>query len=90
MATLTLRLDDGLKASASEVAGYYGFDLGSVTRAFYTQMVRDRAIPLDLGSCEPNAESRRAIAETDAMLANGGYETYGDAASLLAAARADS
>lgn len=88
MATLTLRLSDSLKSEASEVAEHYGFDLGAVTRAFYTQMVREQAIPLKLNSYEPNAESLRAIAETDAALASGNYRTYDDAESLLAAAGA--
>lgn len=88
MATLTVRLSDELKSDATEVAEYYGFDLGSLTRAFYTQMVRERAIPLKLNSYEPNDESLRAIVETDAMMASGDYETYGDAASLLRAAGA--
>lgn len=86
MATLTLRLADDLKAEASEVAEYYGFDLGSVTRAFYTQMVREHSIPLDLRSYEPNDDSLRAIAETDTAVASGNYELYEDATSLLEAA----
>lgn len=88
MATLTLRLSDDLKAGAAEVAEYYGLDLGSVTRAFYSQMVRERSIPLDLRSYEPNEESLRAIAETDAAVASGDYELFDDAESLLAAAAA--
>ena len=88
MATITFRLSDELKESASEVAEHYGFDPGSVTRAFYTQMSRERSIPLDLRSYEPNTESLRAIAETDAAIASGEYELYDDAASLLAAAGA--
>lgn len=86
MATLTLRLSDDLKSSAAEVAEYYGLDLGSVTRAFYSQMVRERSIPLNLSSFEPNEESLRAIAETDAAIASGGCELYDDGKSLLAAA----
>lgn len=43
MATLAMRLSDELKSDATEVAEYYGFDLGSITRAFYTQMVRERS-----------------------------------------------
>lgn len=86
--TLTIRIDDDLKREASEVADYYGLDLSSVTRAFYKQMVREHSIPLNLGPCEPNEDSLKAIAETDAMIASGGYETYDDAASLLAAAGA--
>lgn len=88
MATLTLRLSDDLKSQASDVAEYYGFDLGSVTRAFYSQMVREHSIPLNLGSYEPNAESLRAIAETDAAISSDDYPLYDDAASLLAAAGA--
>lgn len=88
MATLTVRLSDDLKSKAADVAEYYGLDLGSVTRAFYSQMVREHSIPLNLGPCEPNEDSLKAIAETDAMIASGGYETYDDAASLLAAAGA--
>lgn len=88
MATLTIRLNDDLKTDASEVAEYYGFDLGSVTRAFYSQMVREHSIPLNLHSYEPNEASLRAIEETDAAIAAGDYELYDDAASLLAAAGA--
>lgn len=88
MATLTLRLSDELKSNASKVAEYYGFDLGSVTRAFYSQMVREHSIPLDLRSYEPNEESLRAIEETDAAIASGDYDLYDNAASLLAAAEA--
>ena len=86
MATLTIRLNDDLKAEASKVAEYYGLDLGSVTRAFYTQMVREHSIPLNFQSYEPNEESLRAIAEADDAIASGDYELYDDAASLLAAA----
>ena len=50
MGTLTLRLDDNMKAGASEVAEYYGLDLGSVPRAFYSQLSREHAIPLNLRS----------------------------------------
>lgn len=57
MATITVRLSDKLKSNATEVAEYYGFDLGSLTRAFYAQMVRERAIPLRLEPSEPNDES---------------------------------
>lgn len=86
MGTFTLRLSDDLKADASEVAEYYGFDLGSVTRDFYARMIREHSIPLNLRSYEPNEDSLRAIAETDAAIASGGYELYDDAESLLAAA----
>lgn len=61
MMTLSLRLDNNLEAVASEVAGCYGFDLGSVTRALCSQMVRERSIPLNLRSGEPVNKSPRVI-----------------------------
>lgn len=88
MATITVRLSDEMKSDTTAVAEYYGFDLGSLTRAFYTQVVRERAIPLRLEPYDPNDESLRALAETDAAIASGDYDTYDDAASLLAAAGA--
>lgn len=51
--TFTLRLDGDLKNGATAVAEYYGLDLPSVTRAFYTQMVREHSIPLNLAAGDP-------------------------------------
>lgn len=86
MTSYTLRLDEADKAAASEVAEYYGFDLASVTRAFYKQMIRTRSIPLDLGRDEPNPESLRAIEEAEAFFAKGESGAYGSARELLDAA----
>lgn len=38
---------------------------------------------------EPNMESLRSIAETDAMIVSGDYPLYDDAATLLASASAE-
>lgn len=74
-----------MKAGAFEVAEYFGLDLGPVMRAFYSQMIRGHAIPLNLRSFQQNDDSRRAIAETDTAIASGDNELYDDVASLLAA-----
>jgi DNA-damage-inducible protein J len=87
-ATLTIRVDDKLKRGASEVAGYYGLDLSSVTRAFYKQMVNTGSIPLTFAPGEPNAESLEAIREGDAFLASGKEGRFADGAALVAAAMA--
>lgn len=81
-----MRIDEDLKNNAAEVAEYYGFDLSGITRAFYKQIVRDRAIPLSLGYRGPNAESLRALAETQEMIESGSGEAYASGADLLAAA----
>lgn len=73
MATMTIRCDEEDKKAAQEVAEYYGFDLSSVTRAFWKQMGRTHSIPLDLGNDEqPNGESLEAIRETEDIIRRGG------------------
>ena len=61
MTTMTIRCEEKDKIAAQQVAEYYGFDLSSVTRAFWKQMGRTHRIPLDLGNEEPNDESLEAI-----------------------------
>lgn len=85
--TRTIRIDDELKRSASEVADYYGLDLSSVTRAFYKQMVNTGRIPLTFAPEEPNAESLAAIQEGDVFLAASGRKgRFESGAELIAAA----
>ena len=57
MTTMCIRVDDVEKKQAAEIAQYYGFDLSSVTRAFWKQMIRENRIPLTLGSYEPAQET---------------------------------
>ena len=67
-ATMTIRCDAEIKEEAAKCAKYYGFDLTSVTRAFWTYLARNWSIPLKFGE-EPIEESLRAIQETKEMLA---------------------
>lgn len=69
--SLTIRLDSGLKEEAARIVEYYGLDLSSATRAFYTQIVNTGAIPLSFDYEQPNAESMIAIQETETMIADG-------------------
>ena len=72
MATITVRVDDETKLKASDIAEDFGFDLSSVTRAFYRQMVRERRIPLNL-SYEPipNEQTLAAIREAEEIAQTG-------------------
>lgn len=89
MTTMTIRCNEADKKAAAAVAEYYGFDLSSVTRAFWKQMGRTRRIPLDLGNEAPNEESLKSILEADDILAAGGTgESYDSGRALLDAARA--
>ena len=82
-ASVTIRVDEQTKAAASRIAEDFGFDLSSVTRAFYRQMVREQRIPLNLSYPEPNAESLKSVQEADAIIDAGG-EGYSSAEDMFA------
>lgn len=72
MASVTIRVDEETKKEASRIVEDYGFDLSSVTRAFYRQIVRENRIPLNLSYEEPNQDPLESIREADAIIAKGG------------------
>ncbi len=71
MTTMCIRVDEAEKKQAAEIAEYYGFDLSTVTRAFWKQMVRERRIPLNLGNYEPNEESLESLKQAEEMILSG-------------------
>ena len=72
MTTVTVRVDDETKLKASNIAEDFGFDLSSVTRAFYRQMVRERRIPLNLSyEPTPNEQTLAAIHEAEEIAQTG-------------------
>lgn len=73
MTSVTVRVDEQTKAEAARIAEDFGFDLSSVTRAFYRQIVRENRIPLSLSYPEPNDESLRSIHDADEIIARGGH-----------------
>ena len=84
--TLTMRIDSDLKREAAAVAEYYGFDLSAITRAFYKQIVRDQAIPLDLGYSNetPNEETLAAMKEAEDFFASGKPARFKTADEMIA------
>lgn len=84
--SVTIRVDSEIKEGASRIAEHFGFDLSSVTRAFYKQMIRENRIPLNLSDPEPNAESLSAIQETDEMVRTGSGQSYATGRELIEAA----
>lgn len=73
MASVTVRVDEETKAEATAIVEDFGFDLSSVTRAFYRQIVRERRIPLNLSYGEPNEESLQSVKDAEEILAKGGH-----------------
>lgn len=81
--SVTVRVDEETKREAARIAEYFGFDLSSVTRAFYKQIVRERRIPLNLEE-EPNEESLQSIKEADRILSEN-KEGYASAEEMFKA-----
>lgn len=84
MATITVRVDDETKLRASDIAEDFGFDLSSVTRAFYKQMVREQRIPLNLSYDDvPNAETVASLHEAQ-EIAKSGRQRFKDSDEMFA------
>lgn len=79
-ASVTVRVDEATKKAAASIAEDFGFDLSSVTRAFYRQIVREQRIPLNLEYPKPNNESLESLKETEELVASGhpGYDSIED------------
>ena len=75
-----LTMSKGGRSYGNCIVEDFGFDLSSVTRAFYRQIVREQRIPLTLEYPTPNLESREAIRETKELIASGdpGYATVSE------------
>ncbi len=91
-ATMTIRCDKEIKEEAAACAKYYGLDLTSVTRAFWTYLANNWSIPLTFGEEKdeiPNDETIEAIREGERLLSEPEkLRTFTNAQELLAAARA--
>lgn len=83
MSSVTIRVDTATKEAAASIAEDFGFDLSSVTRAFYRQMVRERRIPLTLSYPEPNEESEKSIHEAEEIIAQGGTGRFKNAQEMF-------
>ncbi len=68
--SVTVRVDEATKQAAASIAEDFGFDLSSVTRAFYRQIVREQRIPLNLEYPKPNKESLESLKETEKLIAS--------------------
>ena len=64
---LHVRMDDELRARALAALGAIGLTGSDAVRMLFTRIVADQAFPLELKV--PNAASRDAIAEVEAMIA---------------------
>ena len=67
--SVTIRVDESTKQAVSAIAEDFGFDISSITRAFYKQIEREHRIPLTLEYPKPNKESQESIREAEKIIA---------------------
>lgn len=79
---LHIRMDDELKARASEALAAMGLTVSDAVRLLFHRIAADQAFPLELKV--PNAETREALAEADAVLA-ARKARFADGAVMIAA-----
>lgn len=61
-----VRLDEGIKAQATETLAAMGLSVSDAVRVFLTRVVADKALPFELRV--PNAATRAALDEADAIV----------------------
>lgn len=66
---LHVRVDDDVKNQATEALASMGLSVSDAVRIFLKRVVNDQAFPLELKV--PNAETRRAIEESRALMQSG-------------------
>ncbi len=79
---LHVRLDDEVKAKATEALAAMGLSTSDAVRLLFHRIVADQAFPLELKV--PNAETRAAIAEAEGMAQSAKYR-FRDADQAFAA-----
>ena len=77
---LHVRLDDELKEQGNAVLAAMGLTAADAVRLLYHRLIADQAFPLELKV--PNAETRAAMAEAEAMIAER-KAPFADGAELL-------
>ena len=77
---LHVRMDEELKAEGNRALEAMGLTAAEAVRLLYHRIVADQAFPLELKV--PNAATRAAVAEADAML-EARKARFGDAEAMI-------
>jgi DNA-damage-inducible protein J len=75
-AMVHVRVDEHIKTQATQALAAMGLSVSDAVRVFLMRVVADQKLPFELKV--PNAESRSAMAETDAILAQHAAGTHSD------------
>lgn len=67
-AMIHVRVDEEVKTQAAETLALMGLSVSDAVRVFLKRVVAEKAMPFDVRA--PNAETRAAMAEADAIVRN--------------------
>jgi len=81
-ATISVRLDDNLKAQADELFDDFGLTMSAALTMFVKQAVREQAIPFTIAR-RPNATTLAAIAEARAIARDPSVTGYANIEDLV-------
>ena len=75
-----IRVDETLKTQAADTLATMGLSLSDAVRVFLTRVVAEQRLPFELKA--PNAETRAALAEAEAIISARGAR-FADAKALF-------
>ncbi len=81
-ATIHARIEPDLKRQAEAVLGQIGLSTSELITLTYRQLVMRQGLPFDVRI--PNAQTARAIAETNAEIENGEAKEFDSVADMMA------
>ncbi len=83
MATIQVRVEDSIKASADALFNHLGLDTSTAIRIFLNKAIACDGLPFAV-RCEPNRETLAAMAETLEIERNpAAYKSYSSARELF-------
>ena len=77
-------MDDKLKKDAENLFSYLGLSMSTAITMFLRSAVNNDGIPFELKRHEPNAVTKAALDESDAIIANpSAYKSYSTVEELM-------
>jgi DNA-damage-inducible protein J len=79
---ISIRIQEELKAQVEAILGDMGLTMSSAIQIYLTKIIKERKIPFELTSYQPNATTHAAILESKKN-ASKKAKKYSDAESLI-------
>lgn len=81
---ITIEMDEELKKQAEALFDELGMDMSTAFTIFVKKAVREQRIPFEVSADYPNAVTRAAMEETEAILRNpSAYKSYDNVEEMM-------